>query len=86
VIGSHSTSGQVPRGARPDAVRDNRPYLIKNVVRLRCTYQIRVLTALAEQAGQRLVVVVPRGTRLTPDLTQFMRDHKASIMVERRSG
>ncbi|CAN7307427.1 hypothetical protein [Knoellia sp. LjRoot47] len=86
MTGIPHTSGQVPRGARPDAVKDNWPHLIKNVSRLRCTYQIRVLTALAEDAGQRLVVVVPKGTRLSRDLTQFIRDHKASIRVDRRTG
>lgn len=84
MTGTPLTSGQVPRGARPDAVRNNQLYLIKKVDRLRCTYQIRVLTALAEHAGQRLVVVVPKGARLTPDLTQFVRDHRSSITIERR--
>ena len=82
--GTPHTSGQVPRGARPDAIRDNRPYLIKKVDQLRCTYQIRVLTAVAAASGQRLVVVVPKGARLTPDLRQFVRDHKGAITIERR--
>ena len=79
------TSGQVPRGARPDAVRNNRPHLVKNVQCLRCTYQIRVLTALAAESGQRLTVVVPKGARLSADLTQFVKDNKTAITIERRA-
>lgn len=85
VTGPTQTSGQVPRGARPDAVRNNRPYLIKNVPRLRCTYQIKVLTALAEQGGQRLTVVLPQGARLSADLAEFVRAHKSAITIERRA-
>lgn len=79
------TSGQVPRGARPDAVKDNRPLLIKNVQRLRCTYQIRVLTALAMESGQRLTVVLPKGARLSADLAQFVKDNKTAITIQRRA-
>lgn len=85
MTGPPLTSGQVPRGARPDAVRNNRPYLIKNVQRLRCTYQLRVLTALAGQSGQRLTVVLPKGARLSADLAQFVRDNKGAITIERRA-
>lgn len=85
MTGSPHTSGQVPRGARPDAVRNNRPYLIKNVQRLRCTYQIRVLTTLAQQGGQRLTVVLPKGARLSADLAQFVRDNRTAIAIERRA-
>ncbi|MFM2475589.1 hypothetical protein, partial [Burkholderia cenocepacia] len=78
------TRGQVPRGARPDAVAQDRHVLIKHVTRLRCTYQIRVLTAAAARSGRRLVVVVPTGARLSPDLAAFVREHRPSIVIERR--
>src|SRR5262249_48104259 len=55
------TRHHVPRGTRPDAVSGQDRYLIKNVTRLRLTYQLRLATFMASQTGTRLHVRVPQG-------------------------
>ncbi len=78
------TRGQVARGARPDATDGgNTWYLLKFVSELHLTYQIRLLTFSAGEAGARLVIRVPRPCRLSRPLRTFIRDHKATLKLER---
>ena len=77
------TSSQVARGARPDAVSGSKAWLLKYVSCLRLTYQIRLLTFLATERGERLIIRVPRRTRLSTDLRAFVRDHRSTLRVER---
>jgi hypothetical protein len=74
---------QTPRGARPDAIRGLDRYLIKNVTRLRLTYQIRLLTLAAEEEGGRLVIRVPRACRLSNNLRQLAKVNKKRMRIER---
>lgn len=76
------TSHQVARGSRPDAVSGSTAYLIKKVSQLRLTYQIRLLTFLAAERGSRLVIVMPKSSRLSPDLREFVNEHPA-LVIER---
>ena len=78
------TRHQVPRGSRPDGVRGAEAFLIKNVSLLRLTYQIRLLTFLAAERGSRLVIVVPKAGRLSPDLREFVRAN-AAVRIQRGS-
>jgi len=50
------SEGEEPRGSRPDAVSGDTMYLIKNVSRLRLTYQVRLLTYSASQSSGCLVI------------------------------
>jgi hypothetical protein len=77
------TRHQVARGSRPDAVSGATAYLFKNVSVLRLTYQIRLLTFLAGERGSRLVIRVPKATRLSEDLRRFTKENRASVKIER---
>lgn len=62
------TPHQVPRGARADAEKGNKIYLIKKVRSLRATYQVRLLALRARQEGRVLVLMVPKGCTYHPSL------------------
>jgi hypothetical protein len=71
------------RGARPDAIVGDTWYLIKNVSKLRLTYQVRLLTFLASDAGACLRIRLPESALISPDLRRFLRDHRETVSVER---
>lgn len=77
------TSHQTARGSRPDGVSGSEWLLVKNVPQLRLTYQTRLLTFLASERGARLLVVVPRSTRLSRDMRAFIKRHSRVINVEK---
>lgn len=79
------TAHQVARGTRPDAVKGSRWYLIKNASHLRLTYQIRLLTFMAETRGARVVILRPRASTLSKDLRRFVSQHHRLIAVEEAS-
>jgi len=54
-----NTGHQVGRSAMPDTDAFNRMYLIKNVSRLRATYQIKLLTFKAIDHKMQLIIRVP---------------------------
>jgi hypothetical protein len=77
------TGRQVARGSRPDASDGGGEfYLLKRVTRLRLTYQIRLLTFMAQQAGGHLTIRVPRGTRTSADLREFLRRQRRYVRLE----
>jgi hypothetical protein len=78
------TRHQVPRVSRPDAVGPDRWYLIKNVPLMRLTYQVRLLTYMAQQNSVQLVVVLPPGARLSTDMRAFIRENPVLIQRARR--
>jgi hypothetical protein len=84
MTGSRFTKHQVPRGARPDAIKGDRVYLIKAVERMRLTYQVRVLTAEAQDRGMRLIIRLPKSARVSSDLRAFV-GAQASVSIERAS-
>lgn len=78
------TRHQVARSARPDATDGGAGWLLlKHVRSLRLTYQIRLLTFGASQAGARLTIRVPRACKLSGDLRAFLREHKSLVRLER---
>lgn len=77
------TKRHVARGARPDAVMNNRLYLIKNVSGLRATYQIRLLLYRAVQEGMKLVLDVPKACRLSDDLKALASEHRRNLEITR---
>ncbi|MGY3445345.1 MULTISPECIES: hypothetical protein [unclassified Bradyrhizobium] len=68
------TRHQVPRKARPDAEAAGKIYLIKNVKELRATYQVRLLAFNASTTGRKLILKLPKKSRLAPSLKELIRD------------
>jgi hypothetical protein len=58
-------------------------YLFKRVSELRLTYQIRLLTFLAAERRARLIIRIPKSSRLSHDLRLFEREHSAVLKIER---
>jgi hypothetical protein len=77
------TKRQVARGSRPDAFVQGTAYLLKRVSHLRLTYQIRLLTFMAQESGGRLVIRVPKQAKTSGDLREFVRQHKRHVRLER---
>ena len=76
------TSGQVPRGARPDADVFNRMYLIKNVSMLRATYQIRLLAFKAIETGTTLIIRVPKSCQFDASLKLLIQTCGKRVLRE----
>lgn len=74
--------GGSARASRADAIDGDVWYLLKNVARLRLTYQIRLLTFAASEQGARLVIRVPRGCTPSRDLTAFIVAHGGLVRME----
>jgi len=79
------TKHQVARGAFPDACNQDKVYLFKNVSTLRATYQVRLLTYLAAEAGKKLILDVPQHFKPHPSLSQFMKEFPKTIRIEKAS-
>jgi hypothetical protein len=77
------TKHQVARGAFPDAQKGNDLYLFKHVSMLRATYQVRLLTYLASEAGKRLVINVPLHFKPHPTLSQLLKEFPKTIRIEK---
>ncbi len=72
----------IPRGARADAENAREILLAKKVSTLRATYQVRLLTYLAQRRGKRLVLLVPRGFSPEPSLRALITKTGAVIGIE----
>lgn len=68
-----TTRHQVARGAMPDAEAFNRMYLIKNVLRLRATYQIRLLAFRAVEKKMQLILRVPTACVFDNSLNELIK-------------
>lgn len=77
------TRHQTPRGALPDAEVGDKLYIIKNVSHLRLTYQIRVLTYMAQSRGKKFIVRLPKDAKLHSSLREFVKNFSAVIKIER---
>lgn len=77
------TRHQVARGSRPDAEHGMDMYLLKNVSRLRATYQVRLLTYRAAAEGRRLVIRVPKECEISADLRSFVNSNRKHIRLEK---
>jgi len=65
-----------------DAEKFNRLYLIKNVSKLRATYQIRMLTYRAVNEGLKLVLKVPFSCEFHPSLLDLVKKTGGVILRE----
>ena len=77
------TKHQTLRGTKPDAEIGNKIYLIKNVSQLRLTYQIRMLTYMAQTRGMRLAIRIPKSTVIHQSLLEFVLETNDIIIFER---
>ncbi len=77
------TKHQVARGAFPDAQKGNEIYLFKHVSTLRATYQVRLLTYLALEAGRKLVINVPSHFKPHATLSQLLKEFPKTIRIEK---
>jgi hypothetical protein len=77
-----NTSHQTARSTMPDAEMFNKMYLIKNVSRLRATYQIRLLAFRAVQTGTKLILKVPVDCIFAPSLNALIKATQKVISRE----
>ena len=77
------TKRQVARGARADAETSDKLFLFKKVSELRATYQIRLLLYRAIKEGKKLVIDMPKASKIHPSLKTLMRDYSKHIQVNR---
>lgn len=77
------TSRQVSRGALPDAETYDRMVLVKSCSVLRATYQIRLLTYMAQRDSKQLVIHMRKGSKLHASLLELRRTTGNTIQVKR---
>lgn len=79
---SMQTRNQTPRSTRADAEKFNTLYLIKNVSKLRATYQVKLLAFRAVSEGLRLVIKVPKSCKFHPSLKDLIEKTGNTISRE----
>lgn len=62
---------------------NNSFYLIKNVSEMRVTYQIKLLTYLAQLRTKNLIVQLPVQARVHSSLGEFVRSNPGIVKIER---
>jgi len=76
------TEHQVARSAKPDGDKFNVMYLIKNVQKLRATYQIRLLAFRAVDKKMKLVLRVPASCEFTTPLQDLIKHCGKAVFRE----
>lgn len=76
------TKHQMPRGARADAEVGDKVYLIKNVSQLRLTYQIKMLTYMAQTRNKMLIIRLAKSAKIHESLRDFVRNVNGLIKIE----
>ena len=76
------TSHQVARSARPDAETIDKFYLIKNVLLLRATYQIKVLMLKAVEKRKKLIIKVPSRCKFHKSLRELIKTIGSTVKRE----
>lgn len=77
------TGRQVARGTRADAETHDKLFLFKNVAILRATYQVRLLLYRAIQEQKKLVIDMPKGSKIHPDLQMLTNDYRKNVEIAR---
>jgi hypothetical protein len=77
------TANQTPRGAKADAESGDKVYLIKSASQLRLTYQIRMLSYMAQTQKKKLIVQLPKEAKVHESLKGFVRDMAGLVKIER---
>jgi len=66
----------------PDADAFNKMYLIKNVSKLRATYQIRLLAFRAVEEKKKLILRVPSSCEFDRSLMDLMKQCRNAVIRE----
>ena len=77
------STGNIPRGSRPDAETAGEVILIKRLSEMRATYQVRLLAFLAGERGKPLVIEVPQQCRIHESLRELMDQLPGVIKIRR---
>ena len=77
------TTRQVARGTRPDAETHDKLFLFKNVSELKATYQIRLLLFRAVKEGRKLVIDMPKGSKVHPELQTLVKNYRKNVEIVR---
>ena len=77
------TKHQTARSAKADAEVGDKVYLIKSVSKLRLTYQIKMLTYMAQTREKKFIIRLPKEAKIHASLNDFVRDMNGLIKIER---
>jgi len=77
------TKHQTPRGAKADAEVADNFYLVKGASELRLTYQIKMLTYMAQIRGKRLIIQLPKKSKVHASLREFVRNMSGLVKIDR---
>lgn len=77
------TKHQTFRGAKADAEVGNKMYIIKSTSDLRLTYQIKMLSYMAQTQGKMLIIRLPKEANVHNSLKEFVRSMNGLIKLER---
>ena len=77
------TRHQTPRGAQADAEVGAKLYLLKSASQLRLTYQIKMLSHMAQTRGKQLIIQLPKTARVHECLRAFIRSTNGLVKIER---
>lgn len=78
------TKHQIARTARPDAETYDKIHILKSALRLRATYQVRLLLFRAVKEGRKLVINVKKECVFHDDLKALVKDYRKTVEVVRR--
>ena len=70
------------RGVLPDVIEDDKIVLIKGCSYLRCTYEIRLCTYLAQKENRKLWICCYPSCVFSPALEEYVSRNSASIHVD----
>jgi hypothetical protein len=77
------TGRQVSRGTRADAETHDKLFLFKNVALLRATYQVRLLLYRAVQEHKKLLIDMPKGSKVHPELQALAKTYRKHLEIVR---
>lgn len=77
------TKHQTLRGAKADAEVGDKIYLIKNSSSLRLTYQIRMLSYMAQTRKKKLIVQLPKAAKVHITLKEFVQSMGGLLKIEK---
>jgi hypothetical protein len=77
------TRHQVPRATMADGENSDTLVLVKRVSFLRLTYQIRLLCYLATKKGKKLIIKLPKHTKINNSLRKFIKENSKFIKIEK---
>lgn len=77
------TKHQTPRGSMPDVENGAALYLLKNVSKMRLTYQVKLLVYMAHPKGKRLYIRLPSTAKVHHTLRDYVHERGGLVKIER---